>query len=124
MLRLKSSEVSSYRETKLAEQGGRCSLCGDVIEDGKAVLDHDHKTGHVRGVLHSGCNSMLGHIENNRPRYSLLGARLLRWCAAVFKYIHTDYSDQPLHPTHRTEDEKRLLKNKRARKARALKAST
>lgn len=124
MQKLKSSEVSSYRATKLAEQGGRCALCGDLIEAGQAVLDHDHRTGYVRGVLHKGCNSMLGHIENNRPRYSMLGARLMRWCVNVFKYIHTDYSDQPLHPTHKSEDEKRLLRNKRARKARALKAAT
>lgn len=122
MHRLKASEVAAYRATLLDQQDGRCVLCGESIEAGDDVLDHDHKTGHVRGVLHSGCNAMLGHVENNRPRYRMLGARLRRWLNAVFTYIHTDYSNRPLHYTHRTDDEKRLLKNKRARVARAKKA--
>lgn len=123
MQKLKSSEISQHRASKLTEQGGRCALCMDPIEHGDAVLDHDHRTGYCRGVLHSGCNSMLGHIENNRPRYRMLGARLMRWALSIFAYIHKDYSDQPVHPLHKTEDEKRLLKNKRARVARAKKAT-
>lgn len=123
MHRLKASEVAAYRATLLEQQGGHCALCGERIEPGDDVLDHDHKTGHLRGVLHSGCNSMLGHIENNRPRYRMLGARLRRWLNSVFDYIHKDYSHLPLHHTQRTDEEKRLLKNKRARKARAQKAT-
>jgi hypothetical protein len=124
MHRLKASEVAEYRATLLEQQAGYCRLCSEPIEQGDAVLDHDHKSGHVRGVLHSGCNAMLGHIENNRPRYRLTGARLRRWMNAAFDYIHGDYSHLPLHHTQRTDDEKRLLKNKRARVARAKKATT
>lgn len=124
MQKLKSSEVSSFRASKLAAQGGYCLLCGEQIADGEAVLDHDHKTGFVRGVLHSGCNAMLGHVENNRPRYRLLGGRLRRWLESVFTYVHADYGHNPLHPTHRTEDQKRELTNKRARKARAAKKAS
>ena len=124
MQRLKASEVSAFRATALEQQGGRCLLCGDSIESSEAVLDHDHKSGHVRGVLHSGCNAMLGHIENNRPRYRLLGGRLRRWLESVFTYVHADYGHNPLHPTHRTEDQKRELTNKRARKARAAKKAS
>lgn len=123
MHRLKASEVPAFRATALEQQGGRCLLCGECIESSEAVLDHDHKSGHVRGVLHSGCNAMLGHVENNRPRYKLTGARLRRWMNAAFDYIHKDYSHLPLHHTQRTDDEKRLLKNKRARVARAKKAT-
>lgn len=121
MQKLKSSEVAGYRKSKLASQDGRCMLCGDTIAAGEDVLDHDHKTGHVRATLHSGCNAMLGHIENNRPRYRLIGARLGRMLRAAFEYIHKDYSEQPLHPTHKTADEKKALTNKRARDARAKK---
>lgn len=67
---------------------------------------------------------MLGHIENNRPRHGLLGARLGRMLRAVAEYIHASYDDKPLHPTHRTADEKRVLTNKRARVARAKKKAT
>ena len=31
----------------------------------KAYLDHNHKTGIIRGVLCAGCNSIIGEIENN-----------------------------------------------------------
>ncbi len=120
MRKLKASEVAGLRSEWLAKQGGRCALCMDIIgPTEQAVLDHDHATGHVRGVLHAGCNAMLGHIENNRPRYLLKGARLGRMLRAAFDYIHGEYSGNPLHHTHRTVEEKRLLVNKRARLKRA-----
>ena len=123
---MKASQVAALRAEMLAAQGGRCVLCMDPIGSTEtAVLDHDHATGHVRGVLHAGCNSMLGHIENNRPRYLLKGARLGRMLRAAFEYIHADYTDKPLHHTHKSPDEKRLITNMRARKKRAAtKANT
>jgi hypothetical protein len=125
MNRLKASEVAQYRATMLREQDGHCALCGDRIEAGEvAVLDHDHKTGHCRGVLHRGCNSMLGVIENGRARYSLLGGRLGRMLGRVFNYIHAIHEHRPLHPTHRTADEKRVRTNKRAAARRAAKKVT
>jgi len=125
MQKLKASEVASYRATKLEEQQGCCALCGDRMTAADvACLDHDHKTGACRGTLHRGCNAMLGHIENNRPRHGLLGARLGRMLRGVEAYIHADYSQRPLHPTHRTSDEKRILTNKRAVAARAKKKAS
>lgn len=122
MQRLKSTQVKQQRIDMLVAQAGRCALCGETIEDGEtAVLDHDHKTGHVRAVLHRGCNAMLGHIENNRARNHLQGGRLGRMLRAVFDYIHRDYSANPLYPTHRTDDEKRERRNAKARAARAAK---
>ncbi len=42
----------------MAEQGGACAIC---FNDGDAlVIDHDHDTGNVRGLLCSQCNSLLG----------------------------------------------------------------
>lgn len=125
MQKLKASEVAAYRTTLLNEQNGHCALCGDRIEAGDvAVLDHDHKTGHCRGVLHRGCNSMLGVIENGRARYGLLGGRLGRMLAGIFNYIHAIHEHRPLHPTHRTADEKRVRTNKLAAKRRAAKKVT
>jgi len=43
-------------------QSGLCAICG--IEDTNWCLDHDHRTGKVRGVLCTGCNILLGQIEN------------------------------------------------------------
>lgn len=120
MERLTAAQQKVYRETLLKKQSGKCALCGEKITPGEQVLDHCHTTGHCRGVLHRGCNAMLGHLENNRPRHKLTDiVRFSRFLAGVIKYIYADYSDKPLHSTYRTAEEKRLKRNAKARKARA-----
>jgi hypothetical protein len=119
--RLTATTLPAYRKQALAAQGGACALCGESVSDGEAVTDHDHTTGVVRGVLHRGCNAMLGHIENNRARHKLTNvARLSKFMAASVEYLYRKRPDDtPLYPSHRTTDEKRELRNKRARRARA-----
>lgn len=60
--------VEDY-EALLAEQGGRCAICGrpprGVHRGGRPqvlAVDHDHVTGRVRGLLCSPCNSALGRL--------------------------------------------------------------
>jgi len=61
-------------ETKLQDilnkQRGLCCICnadfGDNLSNGNGRqyhIDHDHKTGKVRGLLCGPCNMALGHIE-------------------------------------------------------------
>lgn len=120
--RLSQAKIKPWREVRLKAQGGKCALCRQPVKTDEAVADHCHKTGHLRGVLHRGCNAQLGTIENNMPRNKLTSmARLSAFLRAIPEYISTDYSDQPLHYTFRTEDEKRELRNKRARADRAKK---
>lgn len=119
-MRLTASQVKAYREDTLRNQQGRCVLCCEQVTD-DAVLDHCHKTGHIRGVLHRGCNSMLGVIENNRPRYLLVGSRLFTMLSRVEAYLNADNTAKPTYPTHRTPEEKRVRTNLRAKKARATK---
>lgn len=121
-MRITASAVASTRAQLLEAQGGRCSLCGDPADN--PCLDHDHKTGHIRDVLCRGCNAMLGHLENNRPRHKLTNdTKFARFLSNVAGYLmrHRAYPRSLLHPTHRTEDEKRVLRNERARVARARK---
>jgi len=97
-------------------------MCREPIPKGEAVADHDHKTGRMRGVLHRGCNSALGHIENNAPRYKLTDIRrLTALLRAVPAYLWANYDHEPLHHTHRTPDERREKRNAKARKTRAAK---
>ena len=118
--RITAAKVKALREQMLATQGGVCELCQEPVSADEAVLDHDHKTGALRGVLHRGCNAMLGHLENNRPRHKLTAVpRFTRFLSNVVEYIYRRRDDAPLHHTFRTTEQKRDLYNKRARAARA-----
>lgn len=120
-MRLTAASLSKWRADTLAKQGGNCALCGEPIQAGEAVGDHEHSSGVMRGVLHRGCNAMLGHLENNRPRHKLTSiVRFTRFLSNVVPYLSAKRPDDtPLYPSHRTPDQKRELRNKRARAARA-----
>lgn len=119
MTKLKTTQVASTREALRATQLGRCALCKQACSESEAVLDHDHATGAVRATLHRGCNALLGKLENNYKRYGVrsIGA----FCAGVADYLAKHQTNQTglIHPTHKTEDEKRLARNAKARKKRA-----
>lgn len=97
--KLKYTQVKTYREQQLLNQGNCCALCKQEITD-DAVLDHDHKTGLVRQVLHRGCNSMLGKIENNMPRSRINVERLRAFAENLLDYIETQHTEL-VHPTHK-----------------------
>ena len=119
MRRLKTTEVAATRFTLLHTQGMTCALCKLPCTTLDAVLDHDHSTGAVRASLHRTCNALLGKVENNYKRYGVknLGA----FCAGLAGYLQTHRVNQTglLHPTYKTEDEKREKRNKTARVKRA-----
>lgn len=47
------------------EQGNRCAICERSFDDVPAFVDHDHKTGKVRGLLCPKCNTLLGMVNDN-----------------------------------------------------------
>jgi len=47
----------------LEAQGKRCAICKAESLKRAMNIDHDHKSGKVRGLLCDGCNLSLGHIE-------------------------------------------------------------
>jgi hypothetical protein len=47
--------LAEYREI-LAAQGGRCPICTKALTGWSNPVDHDHKTGVVRGILCTYCN--------------------------------------------------------------------
>lgn len=55
-----------------ATQGGLCAVCREpCLMHSRLSVDHDHKTGYIRGLLCFACNTGLGHFRDD-------GARLIR----------------------------------------------
>lgn len=48
-------------------QGGRCAVCGthQSLLKRRLYVDHDHKTGKVRGLLCYNCNSAIGKLGDS-----------------------------------------------------------
>lgn len=108
-------------------QGNRCALCKGqfgIKAPNDPVLDHDHSTGAIRGVLHRGCNSLLGKVENNAPRYGVRNIPAFAQGVGPYLLMHMTNITGMIHPTHKTPDEKRLARNAKARKTRASKKET
>lgn len=120
--RIKTSQIVEVKAAILNKrQDGKCAICGIGVTLSDC-LDHDHYTGVIRGVLCRNCNGIEGKLKNlvNRGKRGhlpkdYLGKVLLYW-------IHHEVDrTNLLHPTHLSDDEKRIKRNTRARKVRAKK---
>jgi len=112
MKRLKTKEIAPLRDQMLKEQNGLCGLQQIPVERGQEVLDHDHIDGRVRTVLSRNANAIEGRILNLIGR---LKGRPdpVEFLQSLIDYWETDYSDKPLHPTHKLDEEIKRLKLKR-----------
>ncbi len=120
MAKLTVKELAAFRAMH-----STCELRGQPFTaKNPGVVDHDHSTGEIRGVLHRGCNAMLGIIENGRARYILTDvAGFSTFLRNLVEYIYRRRPDAHIYPTHRDAEAKRLLRNKRARASRAKRAA-
>lgn len=67
-----------YKELYEA-QGGVCYICRRATgRRRKLAVDHDHKTGYVRGLLCSPCNNILAHIRDDVPTAERIKIYLVR----------------------------------------------
>lgn len=115
MIQLKPKEIACVRLRMLKEQKYKCPLCGNRIRKNDAALDHDHDTGRVRAVLHRNCNSIEGRIKHWARRSGVNHADFVN---AVTRYWAVDYSHNPVHCSHRTDNQKRAtVLRRRIRKA-------
>ena len=66
-----------------AEQNGKCPICDKPLMGGrgKAAVDHDHKTGRVRGILCGMfCNKrVVGAMERIGPKRAQAAVYYLGW---------------------------------------------
>lgn len=131
MKKLTAAETKTVRDSIAKAQGMKCALCDGDFREAKLVgrklkpklvqtLDHDHSTGMIRGVLCSNCNGLEGQIANriNRAKRNTSD---LEWMQNYINYIASSRKNPSnmIYHTHKTQDQKRLLTNKRARNKRA-----
>lgn len=118
MKKLKHAEIKPTREAMLIKQGNKCLLCGHDLSLEDAVLDHQHQTGLIRGVIHRNDNLLLGKIENALVRNRITDEQLLGVMQNLISYINS--ATDLLHPTHRTPEEKKQRAKVKAKKKRTL----
>lgn len=121
-MRIKNNQIPEYRDKIAKQQENKCWLCDIDLSTVMACLDHDHETGRLRGVLCQNCNGIEGKIKNLARR-----AKREKTCfdfvAKVLSYWNhfSALQRDEIHPSHKTPDEKRLRRNKLAKKKRKLK---
>lgn len=78
-------------------QGELCAICRRANGASRRLsVDHDHKTGKVRGLLCRPCNDLLGHIRDDRATADRIVQYLLAppaWRAGI-KAIHEENREQ------------------------------
>jgi hypothetical protein len=121
LTKIKPKDIKPLRQEILLEQHGLCAICQEHIDLEEAVLDHCHKTGYIRAVLHRGCNAYIGHMENNLARNRITPSRLAKILANFNLYINSHRL--MLHPTHKTPEERIERAKKRAKARRQKKTS-
>lgn len=60
-------------------QGYACAICGERQPKRKLAIDHCHKSGKVRGLLCSNCNSALGLLQDSHQIASSAAKYLKRY---------------------------------------------
>ena len=121
--RISTTEVAKVRGILVEKQGFVCASCGKKLTARDVpVLDPDHTTGYIRGVLHASCNGAEGKMKVKAMR-GHKGVSPEELMIGLGKYLdfHKTPKTQLIHPSHLTDDEKRLQRNKKARVARARK---
>ena len=109
------------------QQGGKCAICGRPINlsvgghKSDMIVDHDHSTGRIRGVLCRGCNGAEGRIANAAGRWAALGmdySKIIPWLESLVLYLKQEPT-QIIYPDHKTDEQKAEAAKQKAKVAAA-----
>jgi len=114
MRKLNRGQLRTWAIGQIKKQGGICPLCGGLISltvmgsKSDYVVDHDHNTGEVRGILHRSCNAAEGkvaHAAGSWGAKSLDPEKVRVWLEQLLVYWK-----QPglgvMYPGHLNEEER------------------
>ena len=77
LMRRYGIKLSAYNEL-LESQNGVCAICKLPPLEGKMLcVDHNHKTGKIRGLIHTKCNQAIAFL-NDDPNACINAAEYLR----------------------------------------------
>jgi hypothetical protein len=96
-------------ERMLAAQDGHCALCPNTPKTRRLSVDHNHKTGAVRGLLCFSCNRTLPHYKDSA------------WLARAATYVaaHEPDSDNIVITTRPKRPPRDLAREEEMRQMRA-----
>jgi len=83
-IRAKYNMSETDYDVMFHSQGGKCAVCGRHQKEFRRRLnvDHDHSNGHVRGLLCTRCNTLVGLLEPI-PTFAL---ELARQCVVYLEH--------------------------------------
>lgn len=126
--RIPRSQLLAVTMSILAKQGGKCPICGKMINTKVAgrssdyVADHDHKTGEIRGVLHRSCNAAEGKVANAAGAWgakSMEYENIIPFVKGLVTYWENaeKYGTGMMYPEHKTDEQKKEATSLKRRKA-------
>lgn len=103
-MKLKQSDISKVRSVIQKQQNDRCEICNIDLRTVVSCLDHDHKSGKIRGVLCANCNGIEGKIFNlaRRAKRKVTESVFL-YLLIDYWHTYSKYPREEIHPTHKTK---------------------
>lgn len=101
-MKLKYKDIPRVKKEITYIQDGLCAICKrqlDMLKNRDICLDHNHKTGRIRGVLCRSCNAIEGKVRKLYIRMGLrkAGIPYEDLLCGLFNYCYIDELDI-IHP--------------------------